>query len=257
MDISNTAKTKSHRLKFIGLYVTSVILIGIIMSAFWVPLPSEPVKGLDSNKNERLEEGQLLNADKSLHTQLNELYKLNEQYSSADANTNSNTLKAMSEKITKAEQALQKSIGSLEEAQAGNKTGNLASDVSSITTSFKNALIANTKFNASKAGNNSSNNSNDDNSKETIVQLTEDVQKRDERIKELEDELRISTQNKTANTSSPDIKKLKQENASFSSSLKDQLNKNEKLAQTNNAQKQTIQKLNKQIDAFRKFNETQ
>lgn len=252
--MTNPPTATSIKLKFLGLYIISLILIGVIIAAFWEPLTFPPQVSASIAKDKYSEDGEVVIADKLLHGQLNELYKLNKQYNTIIGDTNSNTIRTINEKVNKAEQTLQKSIDSLEHIKATFKSTNSASIMTSIISSFKNALITYRNSKAIKGDVTSNSLNVNDNDK--ISQLTADVKKRDERIKELENLYRISTQNKVINTS-PDIKKMEQENQLLSSSLRDMVNKNEKLTQANNLQKQNIEKLNKQIEAFRKFVDSQ
>ncbi len=253
--MTNLFKVTSNKVKFFSLYLISLILIGIIMAAFWQPLLIVPQKVSASiAKDEHLDDDEVVIADKLLHRQLNELYKLDEQYNTVITGNNLKVIRTINEKVNKAEQALQKSIDSLEQAKTNFKSTISSSVITSITSSFKNALIA---YRNSKAIRGDVNSKNLDLRNEDIIgQLTADVKKRDERIKELENLYRIRTQNKPVNIP-PDIKKMQQENEFLSSSLRDLTNKNERLTQANYLQRKNIEKLNKQIEAFRKFVDAQ
>lgn len=237
MSTTNTAEIKSNKLKFIGLYAASIIMVGIIMAAFWGPLPTVSEKNAALTKVKNLEDDQVLIADKLLHSKLNELYNSGEQYS-----------------IDKAEQSLQKTIDSLENAKINFKSSSSASAIASITASFKNVLI-NYKMLKKPKNDINTNEKVVEENQQIVLKLNSDLQKKDDRIKELESQLKSNSIN--ASNTSPDIKKLNQEKEFLSSSLRDQVDKNLRLTQAINLQKQNIDKLNKQIDAFRKFTGSQ
>ncbi len=254
MNTTNTGELKSAKLKFIALYAASIITIGIIMAAMWGPLPAVPKKNAASTAEvDSLKDNEVLTADKLLHSRFNELYNLDEQYNMVKANTNSNAANPLFEKIDIAEQSLQKTIDSLDNTKANFEFPSSQQKIASILASFKNALSNHkTAINSNSfIGTNPNNNQED---KQLVIQLKDDLQKKDERIKGLENNLKAGNLN--AINTSPDIK-LKQEIEFLSSSLRDQVNKNTKLTEANNLQKQNIDKLNKQIDAFRKFTGSQ
>lgn len=56
MSTTNTAEIKSNKLKFIGFYAASIIIVGIIMAAFWGPLPTVFEKNAALTKVKNLED---------------------------------------------------------------------------------------------------------------------------------------------------------------------------------------------------------
>lgn len=251
----NSKERKLKQLKFIGFYFISIAFIFIVLSAIKNPVKFAPTKMNTSPvvNNLSAEELKLMQADAVLHNKLLQLYKvdISNPYS---INATSSKIDSVNQIRKAAANALQITIDSIKNTSSFH-TGSTAASLTNIVTSFQSVLKNYTTLQYLKT---SSSKSNKSNGAEMLnsIKLQTDLDKSNTRVTELENQLKMLSQASPSKAGS-DQNKIIQENQFLSASLSDQVNKNARLSQINATQKLAIDKLNKQIDAFRKFTGSQ
>ncbi|MEJ7769104.1 MAG: hypothetical protein WKF89_14900, partial [Chitinophagaceae bacterium] len=118
MKPENNNDRKKLQWKFASLYALSLVLLVLILSSFWGPLPTARIKGKKTPLTGNIsQEHQILLADDLLHAHMNYLQQLDKRYITllADSATGEG-LKTIIQKITEAEAAFSKSIDSIRES---------------------------------------------------------------------------------------------------------------------------------------------
>jgi chromosome segregation ATPase len=235
------------KLQFIGFYAASIILIIILMAAYLRPLPSGDEKG--STKTAGKGDNEILKVDNLLHNELNNLYRAHSQYAESQYKKSDST-KFASQNFQSAKRSLKNTIDSVEK-----KKGSFISypDFDTILSSFK--LLSNAFDRLSDVSPGTSTNAQKDNGNDqAILQLKRELEMRDKRISEMEKQLQASKPGSVPVAA--DYAKLQNENRALSTSVNSLTTKNASLAEANKSLKKDIEKMNRQIDAFRKFTGT-
>ncbi len=223
------------KLQFVALYVVSIAVIGIIMAASWSSAPS-----IFKGKNDvKTVVGQdVLYADIIMHKQLNEWHDLLSKNASDSVSTGDGKTE-----LNIAEDALQKSLQQLQVLQEQKNDVAEKATLSSLIATYKNtiALYKRSSLEANGAAPVTSN--------ETVA-TDNALQQKELRIKQLEAEVIAAQQNRVNANIPLDVKTLLEQKQLLSA-------QNATLSKTVASQKQTIEKLNRQIEAFRRFNEDQ
>ncbi len=247
MKPENIAERKSMKLRFVALYVVSMLLIVLILSAFWKPLPSG-----DSKANKRSPSNgpaaikELILADKMLHMQLFQLQELDEKR--AFLLTDSKSLKgdhALDNEIAAREEKLKEAIDSFQNRQH---------DLSKENVVIKNNIITFFKMaydnRRSVAGIEQALNSKpapDDNSslQQTLIKFQKEADKRKTRIAELERALKkqqIDLEDNATATASPE--KLRDENKFLKWAVRSQVAQIRTLTERNKSLTTQLNELN-------------
>jgi chromosome segregation ATPase len=232
------------KLQFIGFYAASIILIIILTAAYLRPLPRRDEKA--SIRTGGSADNQILAIDNILHNRLNDLYRTHSEYAESQ-HKKTEVAKFASQNFLSAKRALKNTIDSVEKQNSAFLT---YARFDTILSSFKlasniydnlNAVAPVIPVNAEK------DNSND----EAILQLKRELESKDRRIVEMEKQLQASKPSSVP--VSADYAKLQNENKTLSASVNSLSSRNASLAEANKSMKKEIEKLNRQIDAFRKF----
>jgi hypothetical protein len=243
MQLTFKNNERFFRVKFIALYAFSIILITIAVYAFYTPMPFYSTATATDSFPQSREVERFLYLDNTLHKQHNELVR---SYDELQSNrSDSNYIKNKQDSLY---QAFANSINKFEKENLDlNSVGLSSVAANSVMASFRNSLKS-LNF-TPNTGNNESNA--EYNNTEVIKNLTDGITTRDEKIYSLQAQLRKSTENTSRNT--PEIvKKLRQENKFLANSLSDVVIENVKFTKEIAAQKQVIERLERQLDAFRK-----
>jgi chromosome segregation ATPase len=232
------------KLQFIGFYAASIILIIILTAAYLRPLPTRDEKASVNTGGSA--DNQILAIDNVLHKRLNELYRTHSEYLGSQ-HKKRDVEQFASQNFLSAERALKNTIDSVEKQKGAFLT---YASFDTILSSFK--LISSTYDNSNAVAPVTSINAEKDNSNdEAILQLKRELESKDRRIVEMEKQLQASKASSVP--VSADYAKLQNENKTLSASVNSLSSRNASLAEANKSMKKEIEKLNRQIDAFRKF----
>jgi chromosome segregation ATPase len=232
------------KLQFIGFYAASIILIIILTAAYLRPLPTRDEKASVNTGGSA--DNQILAIDNVLHNRLNELYRTHSEYVGSQ-HKKRDVEQFASQNFLSAKRALKNTIDSVEKQKSAFLT---YASFDTILSSFK--LISSTYDNSNAVAPVTSINAEKDNSNdEAILQLKRELESKDRRIVEMEKQLQASKASSVP--VSADYAKLQNENKTLSASVNSLSSRNASLAEANKSMKKEIEKLNRQIDAFRKF----
>jgi chromosome segregation ATPase len=233
------------KLQFIGFYAASIILIIILMAAYLRPLPTHDEKA--SVKIGGSADIVILAIDNILHNRLNDLYRTHSEYVESQ-HKKKDSSKFAAQNFLLAKRALKNTIDSVEKQKRAFLS---YASFDTILSSFK--LISSTYDNLNAATPVSSiNTEKDDSNDEAILQLKRELESKDRKITEMEKQLQASKPPSSVPVSG-DYAKLQNENKTLSASVNSLSSRNASLGEANKSMKKEIEKLNRQIDAFRKF----
>jgi DNA repair exonuclease SbcCD ATPase subunit len=233
------------KLQFIGFYAASIILIIILTAAYLRPLPTRDEKASVNTGGSA--DNQILAIDNVLHKRLNELYRTHSEYLGSQ-HKKRDVEQFASQNFLSAERALKNTIDSVEKQKGAFLT---YASFDTILSSFK--LISSTYDNSNAVAPVTSINAEKDNSNdEAILQLKRELESKDRKITEMEKQLQASKPPSSVPVSG-DYAKLQNENKTLSTTVNSLSSRNASLAEANKSMKKEIEKLNRQIDAFRKF----
>lgn len=232
MKPKNSEEIKKLQLRFAGFYGISLVLIIIILSSFWGPLPAPTIKGkkiaLTGNTSQ---EHQILLADELLHERLDQLQKLDLRYTIllTDSATGSG-LKTIIETITASEEAFGRLIDSVYESGKNYSPDNMRK-FENLATSFR-TLLENRAYSHKRRNAVSSPGINSGNDQREMLTLKKDLSEKESQLEKLEKELKAAQNHKYSYPVSPDDK-LKQENDFLKMALRSQVVETNSLKKTN------------------------
>lgn len=246
------------KVKFAALYFVSLVLLIIILSAFWGPLPSLPKKIKEANLTDsQLEEHQVLLAIDLIHRQSNQLQhvvRLQESLPGVENLARVNTII----------NALRSTIDSIE-----LNTASYSKDIKII---LMNAIepLKLALDNLSSFGNVLRRTNKDIHQKDSIIAtlekqlkgkvqspvnvreraiLNNDLQMKKGRINDLEAQLKnLTVKGGKSNARTEDIEKLISDNKYYQLSLRSQVQQTNKLLEMNKSLKSNIDNLNKRLE---------
>lgn len=242
MKPENNQERKKVQWRFAAFYAFSLILIILVLSAFWGPLPSPTIKGKKTNlTGNTSQEHQVLVADEILHEHLDKLQQLDQKYTILliDSATGPG-LKIIIQTITESEAAFSKAIDSVNEAGKNYSPENTRK-FENMTTSFR-SLLNNRAFSNNRHNVPISNNKISVTEQNELIKLKKDLQEKDGQITNLEKELKNTQAGKYSYPTSPNDK-LRQENDFLKMALRSQV------VQTNSL-KESNEQLTNQLNKF-------
>lgn len=242
MKPENYNERKKVQLKFAAFYALSFILIILILSSFWGPLPSATIKGRKTALTGNLsQEHKVLMADEMLHQQLNRLQQLDQKYNTllTDSAT-APGMKTIIQTITEAEAAFSKTIDSINESGKNYSQENMYK-FENMTASFRTLL--NNRAYAEHGRNITPNvNKNSGIDQNEMTSLKKALEAKESQIANLERQLKSSQTGKYSYPISP-VDKLRQENDFLKLALRSQV------VQTNTL-KESNEQLTNQLNKF-------
>ncbi|MEP7258146.1 MAG: hypothetical protein ABI687_07160 [Flavitalea sp.] len=228
-----------------GFIISAVIGLLMVIAIFWGTLSGSRKTQLSEMADKLAEEKMALRQNIRLHERFSQLQRLDEKYGALlMASAPAQQLDSISRMIIKSEEIFNKSIDSIgKEAAKFNAWANVVM-LDSVMASFRLALSNRQMINSVRnalAGQPLSLGADE----KKMLQWENDLHKKEEKIKDLENKLRQRTNQETAQSKPEEL--AKQESGSLQQALTEEEIRSAKLLDINNAQKQDIEQLSAQL----------